>query len=678
MTQKLDELLKFCTVKISIPGQRGWGTGFLVAPGLILTCAHVVKGVMKLGSKVQISIQGRKSFSEATVNSLPPDYDLALLSFSPSPIDNSLCVYLAPEFKSRDRLYTFGYSDQFPDGTSVTSECEGTAFEKGQSLILFKSGQIRPGISGSPLLNQRTGSICGIIKFTRDRNTDLGGGAIPTQVILEQFPQLKELQQEFHQQDHRWWTRLPSIPTEENWRKACGERLRSRQQLVTNVFRKQLNLDEIHVPLGLLEYQWKLRIPKDISISPKRGAKVFRLEQQRQQTEKITPISYKDFFQKVLAQQKSPQSQGRRLAIIGEAGSGKTVQLLKIAEWVLNNTNDLPIWIPLGEVREKSLRDYLSEDLLLLASKTLKQAPSEWTSDLEQRLTAGQVWLLMDGVDEMSGADPLLRLAQEFRENRLLSKARIVLSCRLNLWDRADQLRSEFDTYKMLDFSYGDEQHPDQVRQFIEKWFVDSDDPEKGRKLRNILDEPGKERIKDLVRNPLRLGFLCFDWEYRKQSGTLVDVVDTKEQLGDTKAQLYETFVEVFYDWKDEQLQILPSKVDYPQKRIQLIKKLNNILGKLAKEAIDLGCKSLLPHDLVERVLGESAPEDSEFDLFGLILKIGWLNKVGADPQNPRHSVYAFFHPSFQEYFAAKAIEDWEFFLPYEHKNRPVTDKENS
>jgi hypothetical protein len=67
--------------------------------------------------------------------------------------------------------------------------------------ILFNLGQVRPGISGSLLLNQRTGKVCGMVKFTRDRSFNLGGGAIPTRVILEQWPQLRKLQQEFHQRE---------------------------------------------------------------------------------------------------------------------------------------------------------------------------------------------------------------------------------------------------------------------------------------------------------------------------------------------------------------------------------------------------------------------------------------------------------------------------------------------
>jgi hypothetical protein len=435
------------------------------------------------------------------------------------------------------------------------------------------------------------------------------------------------------------------------------------------VFGKQLDLDKIHVPLGLLEYQRRLIILQDEDISSMQRKKGDKRRRQQQQTEKITPISYDDFFQEVLAQQKSPQSQGRRLAIIGEAGSGKTVQLLKVAEWVLNNTDDLPILIPFSEMREKSLREYLTEDWLLAVSKSIEQAPSGWTRDLEKRLNAGQVWLLMDGVDEIARDNPLLIL-DLVAKDPLLSKARIVLTCRLNHWDKDGWLWSEFDTYKMLDFSYGDNQHSDQVKQFIENWFIDNDGLDKGKKLRNLLDEPGKERIKDLVRNPLRLGLLCFNWEEREKTGILLNVF--------TKAQLYKLFVEDFYEWKDRQLQekVLPSESKFPTKRKKLIETLNNALGKLAKEAIDLGSKSLLSYDkLIGPVLVEPVPKDSEFDLFGLISTLGWLNKVEIGSRN--NDAYAFFHSSFLEYFAATSINDWDFFLPREHKDRPVRDTEN-
>lgn len=207
---QLENLLQQCTVKLSLPGQMGWGTGFFVAPEWILTCAHVVKGAK--GEPVKVWWQKQENWSEAVVEDLLPDpYDLALLRVKLPPDTNPPCVYLDGAIQSRDPLYLFGYPDQdFPNGCPVTLNCEGlTGDEPG--LIKFALGQVRPGMSGAPLLNQRTGKVCGIVKFTRDRSFDLGGGAVPTTAILEQFPQLREFQEQFHQRDRRWRDLEPKL-----------------------------------------------------------------------------------------------------------------------------------------------------------------------------------------------------------------------------------------------------------------------------------------------------------------------------------------------------------------------------------------------------------------------------------------------------------------------------------
>src|SRR5207253_10304494 len=69
-------------------------------------------------------------------------------------------------------------------------------------------GQVTYGLSGGPLLNLRTGGVCGIVQKTRSSKSDMGGRAIPTQSVLECFPGLTELQQQFHQNDQRWLERL--------------------------------------------------------------------------------------------------------------------------------------------------------------------------------------------------------------------------------------------------------------------------------------------------------------------------------------------------------------------------------------------------------------------------------------------------------------------------------------
>jgi tetratricopeptide (TPR) repeat protein len=186
----------------------GWGTGFFVAPGWILTCAHVVQEAN--GEPVQVGWQKRE-LAAVVARSLPNSYDLALLQVEcPSDVKPP-CVYLDEEIRSRDPLYLFGYPDEGDcEGEPRTFTCDGITGSETPS-ILFNLGQVRPGMSGSPLLNQRTGKVCGIVKFTRDRSIDLGGGAVPTAVILAQFPELMEQQRSFHQFDRRWLRRMQSL-----------------------------------------------------------------------------------------------------------------------------------------------------------------------------------------------------------------------------------------------------------------------------------------------------------------------------------------------------------------------------------------------------------------------------------------------------------------------------------
>ena len=199
MAQSLYELLGQCTVQVSVP-KRSQGTGFFVAPGLILTCAHVVETAHKNNPPVEISWNGQ------TVTAQIQDFrdvsysDLALLQVN---LPDHPCVLLHGGAEPFSRLYSYGYPDIEPFGASTTFACEGWAGDQ-QELLKFKEGQVRPGMSGSPLLNEQSGSVCGIVQFTRDRSTDLGGKALLTKVVLREFPQLEIQQQQFHQQDKRW------------------------------------------------------------------------------------------------------------------------------------------------------------------------------------------------------------------------------------------------------------------------------------------------------------------------------------------------------------------------------------------------------------------------------------------------------------------------------------------
>lgn len=203
MTQSLYNLFHACTVRIVVP-KMSQGTGFFVAPNLVLTCAHVIEASQKGNNLIKVSWNGQiieAHIQEFRHVSYP---DLALLRVS---LDHHPCVLLHGEAEPFSQLYSYGYPDLETGGASTTFDCEGWAGEK-QDWLKFKLGRVRPGMSGSPLFNRETGCVCGIVQFTLDRNIDLGGKAMLSKVIFREFPEVETMQKQYHQQDRRWWTLL--------------------------------------------------------------------------------------------------------------------------------------------------------------------------------------------------------------------------------------------------------------------------------------------------------------------------------------------------------------------------------------------------------------------------------------------------------------------------------------
>ncbi len=474
----------------------------------------------------------------------------------------------------------------------------------------------------------------GILQDKRQRKQ--GKGSENWHFILALWStEVQENQKQFNAAWERQKSRETKVPdvspggiANENWRNICRTMLEKQKQLTTNRLMRAdemlFDIDRIRVDLALVE-----RKQTDKRAEDDNPALSHLYKPDYEETQKL---EYKDFLIKVL---KSEQS--KKVAIIGEPGAGKTTLLQRIAFWILENTDDLPIWIPLGNFHNPApkFKDYLLNDWL-------EDAPVSVTpkikAEFEELLMAGKVWLLLDGVDEMAAksGSPLTVIA-----NRIVgwcSCLRVVLTCRLNVWEANPYFLNNFQTYRTLDFSQ------EKVEEFIKACFQKSN-PELGIQLQQALNQPGKERIKDLVRNPLRLTLLCSTWHLREG------------KLPDTKAELYEQFVEEVYRWQDKEKEV---STITPEQRAQL----NAKLKELAVAAIDNETNRFcLRQKFVEGVFRDSA-------LFQLALNVGWLNQVGVDAKNPNQPVYAFFHPTFQEYFAALAIADWDFFLPRAHDNQ--------
>ena len=444
-------------------------------------------------------------------------------------------------------------------------------------------------------------------------------------------------------------TNLPTS-TPEWWQSLCQQRL-EQQHAISSKFITGIapKIEDVYVPLGLVERKEKSRKKEGDESDAAQGSAYY------EETEITRQFQHDEFLENVLRRGDSPKSKGKRLVILGEPGAGKTTLLQQVSRWVAAEIEDaVVLWVSLADLAGRNLDDYLLEIWLRDTVRMAEKASVTETdkNDFVGQFHQGRVWLFLDGADEMAASNPLFEIDKQIRNSGLLHKARILLTCRLNLWDAGSNPLAEFDVYRTLDFDY-----PVQVEQFINSWFTalgktDAPAIARGQQLCTALKEPGKERIQDLVKNPLRLTLLCFTWKER----------DGK--LPDTKAGIYQKFVEQFYEWKENQFPLSDEKQQ----------ELNKALGELAREAIDKeSTRFRLRHKFVSKFLGSRKDKGSLFD-WGL--KVGWLNQVGVDADNPDEPVYAFYHASFQEYFAAISIDDWDFFLPRDHVDKPIEDKE--
>ena len=449
--------------------------------------------------------------------------------------------------------------------------------------------------------------------------------------------------------EEKWKVKIGSVtveishetpkPKEEtiNWQEICRQNLALQKELTTNLFTNACGmtpqLDGVYVPLAIVERQKPKSQPRN------------QQEEQEKETEKLIPIAEERFFEDVLRQGKSDTSQGRKIAIIGEPGAGKTTRLQKIADWILEEDLGLPVWIDLAELDAQSICEHLEKVWLYGCPGGVTRG------DLEAQMS--RVWLLLDGVDEMADTQGMQQLGKDLLRT-WVQAARVVVTCRVNVWEADKNAFSGFDVFRNLEFN------AEQVTEYIRRWFAAMGDAATGESLEAQLAESENSRLKELIQNPLRLWMLCQIWSSRQ--GTLPD----------TQAKLYASFIEYFYSWKEQFIKSYEKLCGKSHGECQ--KLLHEGLGELAKAAIDgKSSRFRLSYRLVSEYLGDRNDETS---LLSLALSLGWLTPVGIDFDEPEESVYGFYHATFQEYFAALAVKDWDYFLPRNHVDFPVVGKE--
>jgi hypothetical protein len=163
------------------------GSGFFVAPGFVLTCAHVV---LDRGAEVTV-LWGERELSVSAITLHPPggadDYhpfpDLALLQVA---VRDHPCVRFARTEPSPNTVVTAaGFSTATPTSGTRPDSLLLTVAGQADRFLRVVADQVVPGFSGSPAADLDTGEVLGVVKASRDIDAVQGGWLTPVPAVLD-------------------------------------------------------------------------------------------------------------------------------------------------------------------------------------------------------------------------------------------------------------------------------------------------------------------------------------------------------------------------------------------------------------------------------------------------------------------------------------------------------------
>lgn len=185
MTSQLEGLIRDCTVQV-IGEERG--TGFFVAPGIVITCAHVtgtqrppaVRWERDGQPTVEVTAPGPARTLDYAVRPIPaldaPYPDIAVIEL-PALTDHP-CVAVDDDWpQDRDTFYICGYPREGRAEllTPARLSYRGKHGTDPVAYIDLAADTIKPGMSGAALVNLRTGAVCGVLMATKDPRQGAGG-----------------------------------------------------------------------------------------------------------------------------------------------------------------------------------------------------------------------------------------------------------------------------------------------------------------------------------------------------------------------------------------------------------------------------------------------------------------------------------------------------------------------
>ncbi|GAA1542706.1 hypothetical protein GCM10009827_072860 [Dactylosporangium maewongense] len=477
------------------------GTGFFVTPDLVATCAHVVAGDV---TDLPDFVRARDTVTgeELTLRAVPELYfrhrdgiDLALLSITRSvPAAGRAFVLPSTDLVAGDRLWTCGHpAGDVPAGFQYQGTSRHRLRPAGRLPRLF-GAPLQGTASGSPVVNLRTGAVCGLLCLSD------GGGAhlVPIGAVLERCAEAQALLDAGATAHGRWLARL------------------SDEQLLAGAWpvptrRLRGYLDAAEKAAQRHPYQ-ELMVPQDHGAHRMPALSeiyVYQLatgenEEARDGIEAtdLVPIAADQIF----------EGTGDSV-LLGDAGSGKS-SLLQSAVWtsVQRWERDVDTVVPV-RVRAAQLlgRKMLPELVAAAVNEELGAvgANQHWPAGFfAAPPMAGVRWLvLVDGLDEII----------EYRDRKAVIDKIVGFRA---LSDRAahrfvvaTRPLTEIDHYAGPDFTpaafrllpFTDQQFV----QFAQRWFEHLGSPEPGDRATDLLDRILGGGLDDLFRIPLVAMMIC-------------------------------------------------------------------------------------------------------------------------------------------------------------------------
>jgi len=202
------EELTACVARVEDAGGRTMGTGFLVTPSLVVTCAHVIEDAgAGPGDRVRLAFHagGEPVEAEVLPDGWHPGEDVAFLRVVGTSPEGTHPATLGPAQGSNGHPYqALGYPRDGPVlARWPQAKIGGLVPVQGWPIPLLQvqGAEVDKGLSGAPVLDTVTGHVVGMLTGYRDvKRSDKEGApevryayAIPAETLRDLWPETLEL-----------------------------------------------------------------------------------------------------------------------------------------------------------------------------------------------------------------------------------------------------------------------------------------------------------------------------------------------------------------------------------------------------------------------------------------------------------------------------------------------------